>query len=67
MYTNPHIGGDRQRDMRANAEQQRRAQQQPGQHLGWALRTLARLRLVIPRAGRQVSQAEAVGGSRPQA
>jgi hypothetical protein len=63
MDTNPQLtGGERQRDMLARAEQQRRAQhcraasrtahqaEPPEPHLGLALRMMARLRAVIPHA-----------------
>jgi hypothetical protein len=58
-------GGERQRDMLARAEQQRRAQQcraatrethqaePPERHLGLAQRMVARLRAVIPHTARQ--------------
>ncbi len=81
MNTNPQltgqIGGDRQRDMLARAEQQRRAQRlrsrsktahqaEPHEgHLGRALRTMARLRTVIPHPARQIADVEAAA-SRPR-
>jgi len=78
MDTIPQLtGGDRQRDMLARAEQQRRAQQcrttsrtvhqaePPEGRLGRALRMMARLRTVIPHAARHVADAEAAEGSRP--
>jgi hypothetical protein len=65
MDTTPQLngqtGGERQRDLLARAEQQRRAQQYragsrtthqagpPERHLGLALRIMARLRTAIPR------------------
>jgi hypothetical protein len=61
MYTNPQIGGNQQRDLLVRAEQQRRAQrfrgwftttrqaEPPEQHLGLALRMMARLRTVMSR------------------
>jgi hypothetical protein len=72
-------GGERQRDMLARAEQQRRAHQcrarssttdqeePPERHLGLGPRMMARLRTVIPHPARQVADAEAAEGSRPYA
>jgi len=81
MYTHPRLtgqtGSDRQRDMLARAEKQRRAQQcragsrttrqaePPERHAGWAQRMMARLRMVIPRTARPIADAGAAGGSRP--
>ena len=81
MNTNPQltgqIGGDRQRDMLARAEYQRRAQQYrarsrttrqtepPERHLGRALRMMARLRMVIPRPARKLADVDTAEGSRP--
>jgi hypothetical protein len=61
MYTNPQIGGNRQRDLLARAEQQRRAQRFRGRHLGRAL--MARLRTVMPRTAPPAADAEASGDS----
>jgi len=72
-------GGERQRDMLARAEQQRRARQcrassqtthqaePPEQHPGLALRMMARLRTVIPHTTRQIAEAKAAEGSQPYA
>jgi hypothetical protein len=80
MDTNPQLtGGERQRDMLARAEQQRRAQQcratsrtadqaePPEPHLGLAPRMMARLRTVIPHPTRQIAEAKAAEGSQPYA
>jgi hypothetical protein len=69
-------GGERQRDMLARAEQQRRARQcrassrtthqaEPIEHPGLALRMMARLRMVIPHPTRQIAEAKAAEGSQP--
>lgn len=70
-------GGERQRDMLARAEQQRRAQQcrarsrtthraEPAErHLGLAPRMMARLRTVISHPARPIAEAEAAEGSPP--
>jgi hypothetical protein len=61
MYTNPQIGGKRQRDLQDRAEQQRRAQRSRG---GFMPRMMARLRTVIPHPARQIADPEAAGDSR---
>ena len=83
MDTTPQLtgqtGGERQRDMLARAEQQRRAQQcrvtartthqeePPERHLGLALWMMARLRAVIPHTTPQIADAKAAEGSQPYA
>ncbi len=81
MYSTPRltgqIGGDRQRDMLARAEQQRRAKrfraqsrtagqaEPPERHPGRAFRAMTRLRTVIPRPTRQIADGDATGGAQP--
>jgi hypothetical protein len=76
MYTNPQIGGKRQRDLLDRAEQQRSAQrfrgrstttrqaEPPERHPGWIARMMARLRTVFPHSPRQIADTEAAGDSR---
>jgi hypothetical protein len=70
-------GGERQRDMLARAEQQRRAHEcqartthqagPPERHPGLAWRMMARLRTVIPHPARPIADAQAAEGSQPAA